>query len=162
MVIVADTSPFNVLIQIEQIDVLPKLFGSVTIPTKVASELDSPMRSPAVRDFIQHPPPWLTIRQATNVEMIPGIHDGEREAISLARELNADLLLIDDADGRAAAIARGLATVRTLRLLTDAADRGLLELKSAFDKLTQTDFRFRHDTLDTLLREHMARKRKAR
>src|SRR4051812_46837761 len=120
MVIVADTSPLNVLIQIEEIDVLPRLFGSVTIPEKVASELDSPKRLQAVRQFIQ-PPPWLSIRAVKHVEMIAGIHEGEREAISLARELKADLLLIDDADGRVAAIARGLVAVRTLRLLTDAA-----------------------------------------
>jgi predicted nucleic acid-binding protein len=52
MLIVADSSPLIVLVNIRQIDVLPKLFGRVVIPPAVASELVAPSRPQAVRDFI--------------------------------------------------------------------------------------------------------------
>jgi predicted nucleic acid-binding protein len=158
MVIIADTSPFIALVNIGLVDVLPRMFGKVTIPSKVADELASPTRPDAVREFIANPPAWLSIRAAAVRELIPKIHAGESEAICLALELRADLLLIDDADGRAAAIKRGLTTVRTPRLLSDAADRGLIDLKSAYEKLAQTDFRVTAATLESLLRQHLARR----
>jgi predicted nucleic acid-binding protein len=39
MLVVADSSPLIVLIQIGQIDVLPALFGEVVIPPEVSAEL---------------------------------------------------------------------------------------------------------------------------
>jgi predicted nucleic acid-binding protein len=36
MLVVADTSPFIALLKIGQVDILPKLYGSVVIPPQVA------------------------------------------------------------------------------------------------------------------------------
>ena len=157
MIVISDSTPLIALVNIAYVDVLQQMFGSVIVPAAVARELGDSKRPQAVQEFIASPPTWLSIRAASLIEAIPDIHDGEREAISLAKELHADLLLIDDADGREAAIQRGIATVRTLRLLTDAANRGLLDLKTAFDRLAQTNFRYHQDTLDSLLAEHLAR-----
>jgi predicted nucleic acid-binding protein len=41
MIVVADTSPFVVLVAIGQVDILPTLFQEVLIPPQVASELAS-------------------------------------------------------------------------------------------------------------------------
>ena len=38
MIVVADTTPINYLILIEEIDVLPKLYGRVIIPRAVSEE----------------------------------------------------------------------------------------------------------------------------
>jgi predicted nucleic acid-binding protein len=35
MIVVADTSPINYLILIEEIDILPKMYGSVVVPQTV-------------------------------------------------------------------------------------------------------------------------------
>jgi predicted nucleic acid-binding protein len=157
MIVIADTSPIIALVNIGHIDVLARMFGAVVVPTAVAFELADARRPQKVRDFIASPPAWLAIRSATTIETIPDIHAGEIEAISLASELKADLLLIDDADGRQAAAERGLLTVRTTPLLADAADRGMIDLQAAFDKLIKTDFRISSVTLETLLRQHRAR-----
>jgi predicted nucleic acid-binding protein len=53
----------------------------------------------------------------------------------------ADRLLIDERDGREVAIRLGIPIAGTLAVLRDAATAGLLELKSAFDRLKQTTFR---------------------
>ncbi len=53
------------------------------------------------------------------------LHRGEREAIILAEELNAQLL-IDEQRGRAIAIARGLAVLGSLRILGEAKRRGFI------------------------------------
>jgi predicted nucleic acid-binding protein len=49
---------------------------------------------------------------------------GEKAAIALALELDADYLVIDDRAVRREAAKRGLSTLWTLQVLDEAADRG--------------------------------------
>ena len=105
MLVIADSSPFIVLINIGHINVLPRL-SNVTVPLQVAAELVKANRPQAVGEFIAEKPSWLTIKAPASIENIPSLDDGERAAISLAKELNAELLLIDEDRGRKAA-ARG-------------------------------------------------------
>jgi predicted nucleic acid-binding protein len=90
MLVVADSSPLIVLVNIGHVDVLPTLFGEVVIPAAVAAELTFPSRPQAVRDFAAAPPAWLKVRHPTTLQQIPELHPGEREALSLAIELHAD------------------------------------------------------------------------
>jgi predicted nucleic acid-binding protein len=76
---------------------------------------------------------------------------GERAAICLARELDADALLIDETKGRAEAMAQGITTIRTATLLYQAAVAGLLELRVAYAKLQATNFRVPAAVLEALL-----------
>jgi predicted nucleic acid-binding protein len=157
MIIVADSSPFIGLLKIGHVDVLHGLYGTVVIPPEVADELSHPKRTPMVRLFMAAKPDWLSVRAPSAIEIIEGIDLGERAAISLARELAADLLLIDEFRGREAAIARHIRTVRTGAVLLDAANAGVLpDLKACFDKLRATNFRIPPDVLDELLKRHEA------
>jgi predicted nucleic acid-binding protein len=157
MVVVADSSPFIALVNVGHADVLPALFGQVIIPPQVAQELASPKRPPAVRAFIAAPPPWLSLQAPASVEPIPDLHPGELAAISLARELRADLLLIDDTDARRAAAARHLPLTGTVGVLERAADQGQLDLAAAFARLKQSDFWISHKLLDARLQLHRQR-----
>jgi predicted nucleic acid-binding protein len=141
MLVVADSSPLIGLVKIGHVEILSSLYGSVVIPREVAGELSSPKRPPEVQAFIAAPPNWLTIRSPSSVEEIEGIDLGERAAISLAQELNADLLLIDETRGREAAIARNIRTARTAAVIFDAANAGVIaDLREAFDRLRGTNF----------------------
>jgi predicted nucleic acid-binding protein len=73
--------------------------------------------------------------------MLASLDVGEREAISLAKEIRADALIIDEPDGREAAKRQGLRVIGTLRVLYDAAEAGLCELEQTYDDLQQTTFR---------------------
>ena len=159
MLVVADTSPVIVLINIEHVDVLPALFGQIVIPPEVSAELNQANRPEAVRRFITARPSWLLERTASKIESIPSLRAGELAAISLARELNADLLLIDDVAGRNAAAARHIPFTGTIGVLESAADRGLLDLQDCFSRLKETDFWISHELLDERLALHLARRR---
>lgn len=78
---------------------------------------------------------------------------GEREAITLALSIHADLLLIGERKGTAVAIEKGLDVTGTLGILRLAAQRGFVNLADAFRRLKQTNFRYRQETMDSMLNE---------
>lgn len=157
MLVIADSSPLIVLINIGRAAILPQLFGDVIIPPQVLAELADAKRPPAVRSFVSPAPAWLKVRAPVAVESIPALHAGERAAISLAQELNADLLLIDEAQGRKAAVDRRIAITGTVGVLELAADHKLLDLADAFDRVKNTDFWISHALLDERLRLYLSR-----
>ena len=65
---------------------------------------------------------------------------GERAAIALATALSANLLLIDDARGRAEAHRRHLTVTGTLGVLRTAAERGLIDVRDVLARLRTTSF----------------------
>jgi predicted nucleic acid-binding protein len=152
MLVVADSSPLIVLVNIEQIAVLPTLFRQVVIPPQVAAELAHPNRPELVRELFANRPPWLLERAPAAIEPIPALHAGELAAISLAQELKADLLLIDEMLGRKAAADRQIPFTGTIGVIELAAERGLLDLQDAFARVKRTDFWIAHDLLDERLK----------
>ncbi len=105
MVVVADTSPLNYLVLIEAADILPSLYGSIHIAPATASELGAPGAPEQVRRWYENKPDWLVVVAPRHSEdsRLDHLDAGEREAITLAMELKADLVLIDERDGRIAA-----------------------------------------------------------
>lgn len=142
MIAVSDTSPLNYLILIELQDVLPKLFDRVLIPEAVHRELSSPVAPVPIKRFVARVPAWLEIRPAPEIDTaLRPLDSGEQEVIALALATNADSVLIDERRGRQAARERGLRVSGTLGMLRLAADRGLVRLAEALDRLQTTNFR---------------------
>jgi predicted nucleic acid-binding protein len=154
MLVVADSSPLIVLLKIDLIQVLPSLFETIVIPPQVAAELRSVDQLLPVRQFISSPPSWLFQRSPIALQSIPKLHAGETAAISLAKELNADLLLIDEAAGRKEAISQGIRITGTIGVLDLAARQGLIDLQSAFDCIKGTDFWVSQQLLDQTLKDY--------
>jgi predicted nucleic acid-binding protein len=145
MIVVSDTTPLRHLIAIGQVDLLRKVYGAVVVPGAVWAELQAESTPSAVKAWLQGAPDWLRVRRAR--EPLPGdtsldnLDDGEREAIRLAVELKADLLLMDEADGRSLALGLGLPVTGTLGLLERADVLGVLaDLPAAFADLEASGF----------------------
>ena len=64
-----------------------------------------------------------------------GIHIGEAESILLARELDADLLLINERDGRRAAKNAGVKVKGTIGVISDCIERHVLTVGVAVEIL---------------------------
>lgn len=104
--VVADTSPIRYLVRIGEIHLLPRLFEKIFLPSVVADELRHPSAPAAVRDWIDQPPGWLEVLPANDIDdpALSALDDGEKSAIALGLSLKADLILIDERRGAAAAL----------------------------------------------------------
>jgi predicted nucleic acid-binding protein len=114
--------------------------GTVLIPPAVKAELTHANTPAIVRASISQPPQWLevvSLKQPVD-SALAHLDPGEREAISLASELQAILLLMDERDGVAIARHRGLKVVGALAALGLAAAHGLVDLQTMVERLRAT------------------------
>jgi predicted nucleic acid-binding protein len=163
MQVVADTGPLNYLVQIGAIDVLPKLFDRIIIPTSVYEELSRPRAPAAVHAWLARIPVWLTVRPNEggdwNDAMWHALDEGESAVIALAAGIGAELILMDDRAGVAFARALGFAVTGTLGVLDLAARQNLIDLTEAFARLKATSFHYRQGVLDAFLARNFGAKR---
>ena len=141
MIVVSNTSPLTNLAAIGKLGLMPLLFKQVHIPGAVWLELRAgdivwPGREEVdaaswiVRDRVPGSP-FLT-------ELMGDLGPGEAEAIALALDLKADLVLLDEKEGRRKAQRVGLRAMGTGGMLLAAkAQRHLAEVRPCFDALRQ-------------------------
>ncbi len=141
-VVVADTSPINYLLLIDEIEVLSLLFKQILIPDAVAAELRRSSAPAVVRRWMQSPPSWLSERTVTVSSRVylAELDAGETEAIQLALDAGADLVLMDEVKGRAVAKQMNLAVRGTVGILIQAATSGLVDLPNVVARLERTNF----------------------
>lgn len=160
MIVVSDTTPLNYLVLIGAVEVLPKLFDDVYAPEAVMRELADTRTPEPVRAWAGNPPEWLRVlAPSARLPSTAQLDPGEADAISLAKEIRAPVVLLDERLGRAVALAEGLVVIRTLALLELAAETGLLELRPALERLRATTFRVDQELTDAALARDAARER---
>ena len=93
---------------------------------------------------MQQPPEWFEVLPVSDLDdpALEVLDAGERAAIALGLSLKADLILIDDRKGAAAARSKGFEVAGTLGILDLAAECGLVDLADAVDRLKSTNFRY--------------------
>lgn len=129
MIVVADTSVILNLSFLGQASLLQQLFGTVHAPPQVAIEFqrlaaaDPRFQGLVLPAFIQHTCPQTTAHAWAHS---PVLHAGEIAALSLALEIGADLVLMDESEGRATATALHLKTMGLLGILLQARQRSLI------------------------------------
>jgi uncharacterized protein len=129
-IVVADTSVISNLALIGGAKFLPAIYGRVIVPDQVWRELSQGAELHERMRFLRHVD-WLEVRAAAHSQVLrelsKEIDQGEAEAIALALELKADILLVDDATGRAAAMRYGLQIIGLLGVLIRAKEKGLID-----------------------------------
>jgi len=133
---VCNATPIISLSSVDKLDILKELFHTVIIPEAVYNEIrakESYGYKEVESDFI-------------NVEQIKGkiysdllfnqIDLGETETIILAKEINADFVIIDDNMAYRIATNSGLNVTRTLSVLLRAKEKGIIrEIKPIIDEM---------------------------
>lgn len=128
MLVVSDTSPLRALHHLGLVHVIPSLYSESFIPPAVAAELNA--GSPSFPAINVGQFPFLQIKAPNQVDpALLGrweLDRGESEAISLAVELGADTLLVDELKARRVASSIGIQIVGVLGLLIDAKRRSMI------------------------------------
>lgn len=136
MIVVSDTSVISGLVQSGHLHVLRSLNERIIIPSKVYLELQD------INIAFRHKLglDWIEIREVSGTSLVSELMEvldpGEAEAIILAAELRADLILIDERRGRAVAAQMGRSVIGTLGLLAEAKEKNYIPaLKPVIDIL---------------------------
>ena len=139
MNVVCNTSPLLVLAKIQRLDLLTQLYARLVIPEAVLDEIGAKADDAAAQIQALVATPRVTVQRATpqtRAGLPVDLGAGEREAIALALETAADLVVLDDQAGRRLARARGLQVTGTVGVLVEARARGLLPaLRPELDRL---------------------------
>ena len=141
MIVVSDTSTLINLAWIDRFSLLEQLYGSLLIPSAVWQEaVENGVGQPGSAEIKSAD--WIQIVKIQNIPLVVALQQdldtGEAEAIALAVEQNAGLLLIDERLGRIMASRFGLSYIGLIGVLITAKQKGLLTtLKTDLDKLRQ-------------------------
>lgn len=155
MIVVADTSVLLNLCCVEEEELLQQLFHEVIIPPEVGDEFHK-LTANVPRFNRLSLPRWVRQRAPSNIPqtiaVATGLDPGECAALSLAIEIGADAILMDERRGYEVARQCGLKTIGLLGILIQAKAAGFLtELRPVIDRLEQ-DARF---WIDKALRERV-------
>jgi len=147
MLVVSNTSPVSNLAIIGRLNLLHTQFGEIWIPSGVQWELGQLSHAAALID-IQHALDggWIKLRPLREFRVArlleATLHTGEAEAIALALEISADLILLDEKDGRATAGRAGLRVTGLLGVLLRAKHNGEIQAVKPELEALRTHARF--------------------
>lgn len=128
MIVVSDTSPIRALHHLNLLNLLPDLFGEVIVPFAVEAELIRPRGNSSSVDVAAFP--FIRVQAASDQtrvdELLNELDRGEAEALALAIEISADVVLIDESRGRRKALDLHLAVTGLVGVLIEAKLRGFI------------------------------------
>ena len=143
MIVVSDTTPLRYLTLLGRAELLHRLFLEVHCPDVVLRECAHPQAPAALRAWVAGLPEWVVVDEVPEIDEDLGfLDDGEAAALTLGRRLRAELVLIDERDGRRCAQELGFTVAGTLNILAQAGRRGWLDYDAEVARLRQdTNFR---------------------
>ena len=139
MRIVSNASPLINLARIGKLDLLRELYGELIIPEGVWHEVVVEGAGQPGSDEV-NTSHWIKRQAVTNRQLQQALRQeldaGEAEAIALAVELNAELLLMDEHLGREVARHLGLRYTGLIGVMIEAKHKGMIgSVKPQLDSL---------------------------
>ena len=129
MTVVSNASPLINLARIGQLELLRELYGILVIPEAVWLEVVVEGTGQPGWDEVKAAT-WITTQAVVNKRLVQALQQdldaGEAEAIALAVETEAELLLMDERLGRESARHFGLRYVGLIGVLVEAKRKGLV------------------------------------
>jgi uncharacterized protein len=155
LIVISDSSSLIAIAAVGHLELLRTLYGEVVVPTAVWNEVTAPNR-PGARDLVNTE--WIRAVPVSNRTVIgqlsTPVGQGEAEAIALAMELGADVLLIDERRARKLALGLGLPVTGVLGVLLESKKKGLIPaIKPILDQMeTAVAFRLKRSLYEAALR----------
>lgn len=142
--VVSNSTPLIALSRIRRFHLLRDLFSEISIPSAVYEEVVSAGDGRAGGPEVENAQ-WILNHQVKNKDLVAflriSLDAGEAEAIALAKEISADLVLLDDNDGRNIARSVGINFTGTIGILLRYYQGHPAVFKEALDELLAQGFR---------------------
>ncbi len=145
-IVVSDTTAITYFSKIGAISILKALFKQIYIPTAVYDELTRPGdNNPGAKEVKTLP--WIKVESVPGYDKIAArfgrkLDPGESQAIGMALQKNADLLIIDERAGRAEAQSFGIPITGMIGVLLKAKEKGIIKMVTPYlNKLRLTNFK---------------------
>ncbi|MBP9888304.1 MAG: DUF3368 domain-containing protein [Leptospiraceae bacterium] len=139
--IISNTTPLINFSSIERLDILHKLFGEIMIPPAVNTELLEKVKVfPKLQLALDNPNITVLKLKDEKISAFLNIdlHLGESESIALALENQAQLLLLDEIEGRRIAEYHKVKFIGTVGCLTLAKQKKIIaEVKLVLDEIIE-------------------------
>jgi predicted nucleic acid-binding protein len=155
--VVCDASTLIALARIGQLDILVKIEAQVVIPMAVYEEVVVKGAGKPGSDEIRQAS-WIETREVSDRDVVAQFRTvlgaGESEVIALAKESDADLIILDDEDARDAALSEGLNVVGLLAFLVLAKEEEIIDqVRPLLDALRRQGFFISDDLYHHILRK---------
>lgn len=156
MAAVSNSGPIISFARANRLDLLHEVVGELIIPDAVYEDIViEGARKPGVIELPKLS--WIkrvSVKDRTLVEQFPRkLHLGEREAIALAKELNA-ALMVDEREARKEALRLGIEHFGSLKVLQEAKERGIVKkIKPVLDELIAAGMYISKDLYHEFLRK---------
>lgn len=142
MIVVSNTSPITNLAAVNHLSLLQQLYGTIVIPQAVYDEMTGVGKSVAGSAEVQTLV-WIQTQKVANEALVTALQleldSGEAQAIALAIELKADLLLLDERRARTVASRFGIKFIGILGVLIESKHKGAISaVKPVLDDLILT------------------------
>jgi predicted nucleic acid-binding protein len=143
--IVSDAGPIIIFARIGRLSLLHEVTGSLLIPDAVYDEIVLKKGGmPGAAEVAQAT--WIQKASVADHSIVDGLpnvlHEGEREAIALAKERGAQLL-VDEIRARRVAIEWGIDVIGTLRILAEAKRLGQITVvRPIIAQMQSSGYRF--------------------
>jgi len=158
VIVISNSSALINLVIIGRLDLLREKFGEIIVPQAVWQEVViEGAGKPGAKEVERAN--WIRVEEVTNKPLVQlleqKLDDGESEAIALALEVGADLVLLDERDARDTAESLGLDILGVIGILIWAKKKGLiLSLQDELDQLRNVaKFRFNDELYRRVLAE---------
>lgn len=139
--IISDATPLIHLAKINKLPYLRELYKEILIPKKIYEEIViKGKRSQEKEVFIIEKlieEKFIIVKEVSNKLDLPHLHEGEREAISLCKEMKIDKILIDDNDGFETAEFLKIKPLRTTALILRMLNKNIINFKEYQEVLIQ-------------------------
>lgn len=138
-VVVSNTSPLMNLAIIGRLDLLRHFYETIHVPEAVWNELVEQGAGKPGSEAIAAAT-WIQTHAVQNRHLVIALREqldaGESEAIALALEKQATLILLDETEGRRVAASYGLTKTGVLGILLQAKKQGIIpSLRTEMEKL---------------------------
>jgi len=132
MGVVSDSSPLILLSAIGELNLLQSLYSIINVPDAVYEEITAAGAGlPGAQEISDagwiHRHKVRNKRAVTKLMKATGLDRGESEAIILAQELGASLLIVDDGTARRYAKKKGMPITGAIGVLLAAKNNGLIQ-----------------------------------